>query len=294
MEGLKILLEDVYSSNRKYLFRIAYRMLGTVADAEDIVQEVFVSLSRHDWSQVLNVKSFLVKTTINRCINFLQSSSRRREQYLGPWLPEPILDSVEEQPEKAAERDEQVRYGLIVMLQLLTPQERALFIMKDILGYGYGEIAEMLDRTESNCRKIFSRAKQKMNQSPHKLIYTAGEETEVFAKRFIHAIQTGDYEDLVRYMRDEVTLITDGGGKTKAAYRPIFGIKRVLAFLRGVSAKGAYDGELNLVRLNGETGIRLIRQGRIVSTICFQFDLPLMKISHIYIVLNPEKLRAVN
>ncbi|GIP32793.1 RNA polymerase sigma factor SigJ [Paenibacillus sp. J2TS4] len=289
------MLEEVYSRYKGLLFRIAYRMLGSAADAEDIVQDVFVSISMQDWNQVLNPKSYLVKTTINRCINLLQSGSRRKEQYLGPWLPEPMLDSIHGQPEEMAERDERVRYALLVMLQTLSPQERALFILKDILGYSYPEIAELLERTESNCRKIFSRAKQKMNQASPELAEgsdeEAGEEATIFVKQFIHAVQTGDVQGLVKHLREEVALITDGGGKAKAAYRPIFGNNRVLAFLRGVNAKGTFDGEMSAVLLNGESGVLLTRQGRTVLAICFHWDACSRRIMNIYMVMNPDKLR---
>ncbi|MGN7383925.1 RNA polymerase sigma factor SigJ [Paenibacillus sp. SAFN-117] len=289
------MLEEFYSDYKGQLFRIAYRMLGSVADAEDIVHDVFVSLSRQDWNQVVSPKSYLVKTTINRCLNLLQSGARQKEQYVGPWLPEPILDSIDGQPEEKAERDERVRYALLVMLQTLSPQERALFILKDILGYSYPEIAGMLERTESNCRKIFSRAKQKMNQAAPEpaegLEEESGEVAAFFVKQFIHAVQTGDVQGLVKHLREEVTLITDGGGKTKAAYRPIFGMDRVLAFLRGVKTKGTFDGEMAAVHLNGEVGVLLTRQWRAVLAICFHREPRSRRILNIYMVMNPDKLR---
>ncbi len=119
-----MILEEVYRNHKGLLFGIAYRMLGSVTDAEDIVQEVFLSLSKRNLNHIIDVKAFLVKMTTNRCINLLQSSSRQRESYLGPWLPEPMLDASEELPEKRVERKEQVQYALLVILQTLTPQER--------------------------------------------------------------------------------------------------------------------------------------------------------------------------
>lgn len=289
---LEIQLEDIYSQHKRYLMSIAYRMLGSLTDAEDITQEVFVRVASQDWNQISNIKTYLAKITVNSCINLLQSSSRRRELYLGPWLPEPMLDTASQQPEEAVERGESIRYALLVMLQTLSPQERALFILRDCLGYTYTEIAEMIDRTESHCRKIYSRAKQKMVPVAQEMREGWKEETVEIAKLFINAVETGEFHALIKQLLKDVTLITDGGGKTRAAYKPIYGADRVLAFLQGIQGKGAFDGKLIPVPLNSETGILLSRQQRTVMTICFALDSLTNRIKNIYIVMNPEKLHA--
>lgn len=263
-----------------------------MADAEDIVQEVFVAVSNHDWDQVQNVKAYLTKVTTNRCLNLLQSSYRQRELYVGPWLPEPMQDesATSQEPEEVAEKKESIRYALLVLLHTLTPQERAVFILREILGFTYSDIADAMDRTESNCRKIFSRAKKKMTQIQHETIEGSKQHTEMITELFIEAIETGEFSALTQQLLQDVTLITDGGGKVKAAYKPIFGMERVLAFLQGVREKGAYDGKLIPVSLNSETGIVLSREGRNVLMICFDLDSS-GHIRNIFIVMNPEKLR---
>lgn len=236
------------------------------------------------------MKSYLVKTTINRSINLLQSSSWKREKYLGPWLPEPILENMEEQPESSTEKKEQIQYALLVMLQKLSPPERAIYILKESLGYRYSEIASMMSYTESNCRKILSRAKQKLDQARLDEVDGSKEECEALVHLFIHATRTGNFTSLVHRLLDEVILITDGGGKTKAAYKPIYGVNRVMAFLYGVTAKGAFIGDMTAVSFNGETGIRLTRQGQTIMAISFQFDAT-HRIKYIYMIMNPDKLR---
>jgi len=282
---------ELYTEYKDYLVAVAYRMLGSVADAEDVVHDLFLNISSRDWSQVANVRSYLVKSTINRCMNVLQSSIRRRERYIGPWLPEPFVEHIDELTDRMIERKEDIRYALVVLLHRLSPQERAAYLLKDILGFTYQEVAGMLERTDSNCRKILSRARAKLSDiSPVTVAHN--QEIDDLVSLFIHATRTGRYTSLVDHLLKDVVLITDGGGKTKAAMKPIYGADRVMAFLQGVHSKGAYDGEMTRINLNGEPGIRLSRNGRIILTISFQLAAS-KHISHIYIVMNPEKLLKV-
>lgn len=302
-EGVKVkmslqndqhLRQSIYSEYYRYLISIAYQMVGSMADAEDIVHDVFVKLSEHDWQQVLNVKAYLARATTNSSINFIKSSRRKRELYLGPWLPEPMLDidNVSQQPEEIVDKRESVRYALVVLLQTLSPQERAVFIMRNSVGFTYKEIAAMLERSESNCRKLYSRAMQKVAQLPQERLENSNDKSEVIAQLFIEAIETGEYESLAEHLLRDAVLTTDGGGKVRAAYKPIIGDDRILIFLRGVVEKGAFDGRLYPVPLNSETGILLLRQDRNVMSIHLQLDSKGF-IQHIYIILNPDKLQAL-
>lgn len=282
-----------YNQYQRYLISVAYRLLGSLADAEDIVQEVFAIATNHDWENIINVKAYLTKITTNRSLNLLQSSHRQREHYLGPWLPEPMLDEVSEQPEQIAEKRDNIRYAMLVLLQSLTPQERAVYILRDSLGFAYNDIAHMMDRTESNCRKIFSRAKQKIGHIPAEMSDESNVHSETIVKLFIEAIEEGNFQKLAQQLLHDVTLITDGGGKTKAALKPIFGRDRVLAFLQGIREKGAFEGKIIPASLNSETGLILSRQHRNVLTLHFGLDTD-GRIENIYIVLNPEKLHALH
>lgn len=274
---------------RSDLVRLAYRMLGSAADAEDLVQELFARLSDFDWSGVANVKSYLAKAAVRRCIDALRARASQRERYVGPWLPEPMLEAPWEQPEEASVREEQVRYAALVLLETLSPPERAVYVLKELLGYRYPEIADMLELTESNCRQLLSRAKRKLPRSIEGAPSDARPDSRKAAELFLQAVRTDRYDELVRRLANDVKLISDGGGKRKAALRPIIGIDRVAAFVRGVRAKGAFDGEFRIARWNGEPGLLLTRGGRPALAVLFETD-EAGDIASIYYIVNPEKL----
>ncbi|PTM59438.1 sigma-70 family RNA polymerase sigma factor [Desmospora activa] len=157
-------LEQLYEHYQSLLFGVAYRMLGSISDAEDIVQDVFLSLQQQEIDKISHVKAYLIKMTTNRCLNLLGSARHKREEYVGPWLPEPLLD--QQQPADIIERNESISYAFLVLMEQLSPIERAVFILRESLGFEYEAIADILDKTTSNCRKIMSRAKRKL---PHPL-----------------------------------------------------------------------------------------------------------------------------
>lgn len=292
-------LDQSYKKYKTMLFGLAYRILGIAADAEDIVQDVFAQFMQVDESRIANVKAFLTKMTVNRCINLLNSASRRREIYTGPWLPEPLptglntgigsLDPVE--------RRETVGYAYLVLMQQLTPIERSIYILKETFGFKYRDIAEMLGKTETSCRKTFSRANQKVghaqveDQQPSEAQKKAQEQ---FVEAFLCASDTGNFKPLLSFLTDEVTLVTDGGGKVRAALNPILGIARVQAFLEGLAAKGSVWEGFVPARLNGEPGLLQKRDGRVVMAVTADWELNGSRIRHLYFILNPDKLTHFN
>lgn len=291
-----MLLDQIYTEYKPMMFGLAYRMLGSAADAEDIVQDVFSQFVQMDRGEVLNEKAYLAKMTTNRCINLLKSSRRQRETYTGPWLPEPMPDYDMLTRSDPAERRETIGYAYLVLLQRLTPLERAIYIAKDTLGLEYPIIAEMLGKTEISCRKTFSRAKQKMGQATERPMgENARTKTqERFVEAFLRASDLGNFKPLLSFLKEEVTLLSDGGGKAKAAINPILGVERVRAFFEGLSAKGSFREGFEPVSVNGEPGLLLKRDGRVSMVLTVEWEPDLSRISQIFLVVNPDKLQLFN
>lgn len=283
-------LDSLYKTYQPFLFSIAYRMLGSVSDAEDIVHDLFLQL-KIDTVQIKDMKAYLAKVTTNRCLNYLKSAPKRREIYTGPWLPEPQVHQTEQPLDKIL-TDETVSYAFLVLLDQLSPVERAVFVLREAFAYDYGDIAGMLEKTEVNCRKIYSRAKRKLkNDMPVHPENT--ERVDFLAKTFIKASMTGNFEEFIDILTEDVVLVTDGGGKVISALNPIVNKQRVSAFLNGISAKGSFIGELLPVMVNGQKGILQVKEGHPIKVICFELDSKQKNIRRIFIVSNPDKLNQI-
>ncbi|MFY0762236.1 RNA polymerase sigma-70 factor [Metabacillus dongyingensis] len=283
-------LDTLYKTYQPFLFSIAYRMLGSVTDAEDIVHDLFLQL-KIDTVQIKDMKAYLAKVTTNRCLNFLKSARKRREIYTGPWLPEPRVHQTEQPLDKIL-TDETVSYAFLVLLDQLSPVERAVFVLREAFAYDYGDIAGMLEKTEVNCRKIYSRAKRKLkNDMPVHPENT--ERVDFLAKTFIKASMTGNFEEFIDILTEDVVLVTDGGGKVISALNPIVNKQRVSAFLNGISSKGSFIGELLPVMVNGQKGILQVTEGHPIKVICFELDSKQKNIRRIFIVTNPDKLKQI-
>jgi len=282
--------EHAYTEHRQLLLSIAYRMLGSYTDAEDIVQDAFVALQRVREEDILSVKAYLIKTVTHRCLNLLKSSRKQREVYTGPWLPEPDIELEANNPEEQIIRKEKVSYALLVMLQQLSPVERAIFLLREVLDYDYAQIAEMMDKSESNCRKIVSRAKHKVNQDQLNTASTAEQNSEPFVHAFLSGVKTGDFAGLIQLLTEQAALISDGGGKVRAALYPILGKDRIQAFLEGIQGKGSFEGELLEVRINGDYGVLIVKEGKPSMAICFGAATESHRLQDIYFILNPDKL----
>jgi RNA polymerase sigma-70 factor (ECF subfamily) len=286
-------LEVIYTTYRPLLISVSYRMLGSLTDAEDIVQDVFLSMQRVSLNEIEHLKAYLVKMTTNRCLNLLNSSRKQREIYPGNWLPEPdITDRLEPGPEERTVLEETVTYALLVLLQQLSPMERAVYILRKVLGFDYKELADMLDKTEAACRKMYSRVKPKILQAEIAASAAAADEhTGHFVEAFLQASRSGSFEPFIRLLVEDSILLTDGGGKVRAALLPITGRARIQAFWEGIFRKGAFDGEHREVRINGEAGVLLIQQGKLKWTVSFEMAADLSAIQTIYVVSNPDKLQ---
>ncbi|GAA0414369.1 MAG: RNA polymerase sigma-70 factor [Bacillota bacterium] len=284
--------KKMYKEYQPYLFSIAYRMLGSVTDAEDIVHDSLLQMNQKT-AHIKDLKSYLAKTTTNHCINFLKSARTQRETYTGTWLPEPQVHFIKQPLDKVI-TDEAISYAFLVLMEQLTPTERAVFVLKEAMAYHYVEIANIINKTEVNTRKIYSRAKKKLQNDLFSAHTNHADRAENLTKSFLDATTTGDFDEFIHVLTEDVVLVTDGGGKVLAAIYPILNKRRVSAFLKGIFSKGSFSGKLYAVIVNGQQGILQVKDGRPVKIITFALDRSQKNISRIYIVSNPDKLNRIS
>jgi len=284
-------VEQLYASYRPYLMDMAYRMLGSVSDAEDAVQDLFAALHRERLPDVANPKAYLAKGLTHRCLNVMKSAARRKVTYVGEWLPEPWMETPDNAME-AIERREDVSYAFLVMLERLTPLERAVVVLREVFDYDYAEIAGMLDKTETACRKILSRAKKKLGARAAQPAPRRPQGEQELVRRWVSAIASGRIGDILDLIAEDAVHVTDGGGKTRAAINPIYGRKRVAALLETLANRRFKDARLYAARFNGSTGIAAVQDGRLVGVICFDWNAD-GTVQNLYAVLNPEKLERL-
>lgn len=272
---------------RPRLFGIAYRMLGSVADAEDLVQEVWLRWQHYERDRVREPAAFLATTTTRMAINELQSARARRESYIGPWLPEPI--DTGQNPELAAENDETLQLAVLFLLERLTPAERAAYVLREAFDAPYSEIAETIDTTEPNARQLVSRARRHLAEQRGTQV--SASEQRRFMTAFLDAARSGDLERLESLLADDVVTWADGDGKGNAARIPVAGRERVAKFLM---AFGAWLWELvdvRFVEANNRLGCLLIYQG--VPFAMVTVTATVHGIDRMYWMMNPAKLGGV-
>lgn len=276
---------ELYTQYKNLLFRLAYELTGSAADAEDAVQDVFVKVQKVSAERLKEPKAYLCKMMTNHCIDLLRSARKRRELYIGPWLPEPVYESSFED----AEHHNTLSYAMLVLLERLTPAERAVFVLREALCFDYPAIAELIDKSEMNCRKLMSRAKAKMGIAEEEL-HNRGRIRQQWLELFVQALSHGEAEAVLSLLHEDVMLLSDGGGKVHAAIRPIVSSGRVAQFLLGIIRKAQHEEGLSVefAALGGGTAI-LVRQGGHVTTAVF-LSMKQDKIQEIYLVVNPEKL----
>ncbi|MFC7326638.1 RNA polymerase sigma-70 factor [Marinactinospora rubrisoli] len=274
-----------FEQHRRTLFGIAYRMLGSVADAEDLVQETWLRCSQAP-APVDNPGGYLARTITNLAINLLSSAAVTRERYVGPWLPEPLVtmpDAAEE-----AELAESVSLALLVVLESLSPLERAVFVLKEVFGFSFREIAGMLERSEASVRQVGHRARAHV-RARRTRYDTPAEVRRQVTDRFLAACLGGDLSRMMELLAPDVTAWSDGGGKVRAATRPQHGADKVARFLAAVLAQPMADPRLHAVDVNGEPGLLLTVAGRPDTVACA--EVADGRITELRIIRNPDKLR---
>lgn len=284
--------QNTYTTYKPLLQSIAYRLLGSIADAEDIVHDVFTDYSRLNTKDISNEKAYLIRMATNRCLNLMQSARKKREVYTGHWLPEPDVSMARHDPAELYDLNETLSYALLFMLEQLSAVERAVFILRESLQYDYREISTCLQKSEANCRKIYSRAKEKLHKEGE-LLPVNSDKAEPLVAAFIEAARSGDFNAVIDLLTQDAVLVSDGGGKVRAAIFSILGKERVLAFLQGVIPKGFLGDSYRLAVINGQTGIILMEDGQPKSVVSFQLDERQQHIERIFVMLNPDKLGHV-
>jgi RNA polymerase sigma-70 factor, ECF subfamily len=279
-------LETAVHEHRTAMVGVAYRLLGSVSEAEDAVQEAFLRLERHGTDGIDNVGGWLNRTTSRICYDRLSSARARREVYVGPWLPEPLVTSG--QPDDPVELAESVSMAFLVVLESLSPAERVAFVLHDVFGYDHAELAAILDRTEAACRQLVSRARRQVEArrprfEPDPTVRAA------IGDRFLAACRTGDVEELLATLAPDVVLRSDGGGKVAAARRPVEGAERVVRFLLGLARQAPEGVVLETRWCNGAPGLVIGLADGTISAV-FVLDVADGVVRSIEAIRNPDKL----
>ncbi len=285
---------DVFQYYRGLLFAVAYRMLGTVADAEDAVQDTWIRWSSAPRDDVTEPKAYLVRIVTNTALDRLRLAKARRESYIGPWLPEPMLTG----PDVAdrTELAESVSVAMLVVLESLTPEERAVFLLREVFGFRHAEIAEVLGRSEAGVRQLAHRAREHVQARRPRFEVDSSQQREV-TERFLAAATGGDLNGLMAVLAPDVVMVSDGGGKAQAPRRPIVGAAKVARFLQAISGRpymGVEPGDIAIetTAINGSTGLLVTARGHIIgaAAVVVADDM----ITAIQLVANPDKLRAIS
>lgn len=279
----------VFDRHRILLFSIAYRMLGSVMEAEDVVQEAFVRWERADDSDVRSPRAYLSTVVTRLCLDQLGSARARREEY-GPWLPEPLPTDTESDIAETTVLHESISMAFLVLLESLSPLDRAVLLLREVFDYDYPEVSRIVGKSEANCRQVARRARGFVS-SRRPRFESLSAKGEQLVGRFVEACQSGDLDGLLGLLSADVTLYSDGGGKTRAALNPIHGPGRTARFLLGILGKVPPGFTTRIVRINGGPGVVGYVHEQPMSVVTL--DAASSEIHNIRIVVNPEKLGAI-
>lgn len=279
-----------FNQHRQALFGLAYRMLGSSMDAEDVLQEAFLNWQQAADEQIQQPKAYLVRIVTRLAIDHLRLAHVQREQYVGMWLPEPMMTSLEGDPGSEAELAETLSTAFLLVLERLSPTDRAVFLLHDVFNYSYPEIAEIVGRNAADVRQIGHRARGHI-AAERPRFPARYEDAEQATQAFISAMQQGDLNQLFNVLAADVVLRGDGGGKINARREPIFGVDDVVRFLKRVQRRESETRILKLMYLNGTPAMVEYRDGEITSVTTFDFKDG--RISAIFSLLNPDKLKGL-
>jgi RNA polymerase sigma-70 factor (ECF subfamily) len=274
---------DTFVAHRNLLFTVAYEMTGSAADAEDVLQETWLRWAEVTHDEVHDPRAYLVRITTRLSLNRLRTVQRQRETYVGPWLPEPLLTT----PDVAedVELADAVSVAMLHVLETLTPAERAVFVLREVFDLPYDDIAAAVDKSPAAVRQIAHRARNHVDARQPRL-EVSGRERDAVVDRFLLAAQTGDLQSLMDVLSPDVVLVTDGGGKKRAALRPILGRDKVVRFLGGVANP---DAVATLGTVNGGPALVVTIRGEVDTIVTFLVEGAL--VTGLYAVRNPEKLQ---
>jgi RNA polymerase sigma-70 factor, ECF subfamily len=277
---------EALERERGRLFAIAYGMLGITAEAEDVVQEAYARWQRADRSAVRSPAAFLATVVTRLAIDRLRSAERKRVEYVGPWLPEPLVSELD--PVEVVTEAEQLSLALLATLERLNPVERAVFLLRDVFDFDYAEIAGAVGKEQANCRQIGRRARARVGEPARRYRVTREEEDELL-RAFAAAAEGGDMEGLTELLARDAVLWTDGGGRVKAALQPVDGAERIARFLIAIAGKEPAGVRILPVRVNGDPGLRTDTDSGPGAVVAFELGEGV--IVGIRILVNPDKLR---
>jgi RNA polymerase sigma-70 factor, ECF subfamily len=278
-----------FERHRPRLFGIAYRMLGSRSDAEDVLQDAYLRWHRGASEEPRSPEAWLVTTVTRLCIDRLRAARTQREQYVGPWLPEPLIGDAAPGADAGAELSSSLSIAFLVVLEQLEPDERAAFLLHEVFDTDYSEIAEILGKSEAACRQVVSRARKRVRGRRPRAQVTDAARRSVL-ERFANAIQMQDKAALLELVAEQASWTSDGGGRARAALKAIRGRERVVRFALGVLGRHADKFTFEMTSVNGEPALAVRAEGKLFSVMTVRTDG--MRILDVYTVLNPDKLAA--
>lgn len=281
---------EIFEKYRRELFNLAYGMLGRKSEAEDVVQDAYLKWTGVDIDNVEHNKAYLSTIVSRLCLDELKSARRRREQYIGPDLPEPII-SGSQSPQEELHLEDSLSIAVTFLIQKLNPIQRAVFILREVFKYPYSEIAEILEKSEPNCRKIAQRARDHINYDSDRFKIDPHTHKKLL-NSFIKAVKQQDITQLENLLAEDAVLYSDGGGKVTAARKPVYGKDNIARFLLGISQKTPSDIEISISTVNGEPGILIYFGNQLQSVWSFHAEQSGLK--KIFAVLNPDKLSQLS
>lgn len=284
-------MTDTFTQYRAYVFSIAYRMLGSVMDAEDMVQETFLHWRKVDQAEVKSPKSYLATIVTRLCLDYLRSARVQRETYVGPWLPEPLVKETGPSAEGMTALSDSLSTAFLVLLESLTPTERAAFLLREVFAYEYAEVAEIIGKSETNVRQIVRRAKQHIEDRRPRFDPSPTDQTALL-EQFMQACANGDLSGLMALLAEDVVEYSDGGGKVHAARKPIIGAEKVAHFLLGITRQAPADAAVQVGQANGQPALFIYEAGQLFGVMTM--DVVNGRIQNIYSVVNPDKLRHLS
>jgi RNA polymerase sigma-70 factor (ECF subfamily) len=284
-----------FEAHRDLMFAVAYRVLGTITDAEDAVQDAWLRWSAAPRPEVADQRAYLARIVVNTALNRLRAARARREAYVGPWLPEPLLTEAGPDPAERAELAESVSMAMLVVLESLTPDERAVFVLREVFGFSHAEIGAALGRQDAAVRQLAHRAREHV-QARRPRFEVDWDQQRAVTERFLAAAAGGDIEGLVSVLADDVTLLSDGGGKAKAALRPITGAAKVARFMAGIATRPYMGSEVSAMsvdaaEINGVPGTLISAGGHPVAVLTMAVADG--RVTAIQLLANPDKLSAI-
>ena len=284
---------EVFEAHRDLMFAVAYRMLGTIADAEDAVQDAWLRWSAEPRSDVGSSRAYLCKIIANTALNRLRSARARREAYIGPWLPEPLLTAAGPDVEERAELAESVSVAMLVVLESLTPDERAVFVLREVFGFSHAEIGSTLGRSPASVRQIAHRAREHVHARRRRFAPVDPAQNARITEEFMAAAASGDVQTVMSMLAPDVVWTADSGGKASAARRPVVGAEKVARAVVGLVSRGIQlpDVRVETVICNAAPAV-LLYQGDHLEGV-FTVEIADGKITNFYAMRNPDKLVAL-